>query len=141
MSSRHLSLRLESDTFERLEAESRRVGQTRSQLAKTLLDEGLRTAAHPGIVFRWGPAGRRPGLANGPDVWEVARLLQAVRPSNDEELGKLAELSGLTADQVRTALTYYAEYRDEVDEWLRRVDDEADRAAAARDRERALLAQ
>lgn len=24
---------------------------------------------HPGIVFRSGPAGRRAGLAGGPDIW------------------------------------------------------------------------
>jgi hypothetical protein len=27
--------------------------------------------AHPGIVCRDGPAGRRPGVVGGPDVWEV----------------------------------------------------------------------
>ncbi len=63
MSSKHLSVRLEQDTLERLDAESRRTGQSRSQLAKTLLDEGLRMETHPGIVFRSGPAGRRPALA------------------------------------------------------------------------------
>src|SRR5438552_2044586 len=57
MTSRHLSVRVEAATFERLNVESRRVGQTRSQLAKTLLEEGLRMAAHPNIVFRSGPAG------------------------------------------------------------------------------------
>jgi hypothetical protein len=53
----HLSLCLEADTLERLDAESRQIGVSRSQLVKTLLEEGLRLAAHPGIVFRSGPAG------------------------------------------------------------------------------------
>jgi hypothetical protein len=139
MSSRHLSIRLETGAFERLEAQSRRVGQTRSQVAKTLLDEGLRMEAHPGIVFRAGPAGRRPGLADGPDVWEVARVIKGVEAHGDDVVRRTAELTGLTREQVRTALRYYAEFRDEVDAWIDRVDAEADRAEAAWRRERALL--
>jgi hypothetical protein len=58
-------------------------GETRSQLALRLIDEGLRMDAHPGIVFRPGPAGRRPGLMAGPDVWEVARVLREQPPGED----------------------------------------------------------
>ncbi len=139
MASRHLSIRLESETFERLEAESRRTGQSRSQVAKMLLEEGLRMESHPGIVFRPGPAGRRPGLAGGPDVWEVIRVLQGVELQGEGAIRRTAELTGLFPEQVRTALRYYAEHSDEVDAWIRRVEDEAARAEAAWRRERALL--
>ena len=137
--SRHLSLRLESDTYRRLEAESQRAGQSRSQVAKTLLDEGLRMEAHPGIVFRPGPAGRRPGLAGGPDLWEVIRVFEGVDARGEEALRITAERTGLTLEQVRIAVRYYAEYRDEIDDWIRRLDDEADRAEAAWRREQDLL--
>lgn len=122
MPSRHLSLRLESDTYERLEAESQRSGQPRSQVAKTLLEEGLRMEAHPGIVFRSGPAGRRPGLAGGPDLWEVVRVFAGVDSHGEEALARTAELTGLTREQVRIALRYYAEFRNEIDGWIRRVE-------------------
>lgn len=139
MSSRHLSVRLDDTTLARLDAESRRVGETRSQVAKRLLEEGLRMAAHPGIVFRSGPGGRRPGLAGGPDVWEVVRLIHEL-PSRDEDaVRRIAEVSGLASSQVRTALRYYAEYPDEVDAWLRRVDEAAAEAEARWRREQALL--
>ncbi len=139
MGSRHLSLRLESDTFEHLEAASRRAGQTRSHLAKTLLEEGLRMQAHPGIVFREGPAGRRPGLAGGPDVWEIIRVIKGAKAEGDGPLGHTAELTGLTTEQVRMAVRYFAAYADEIDAWIQRVDEEAAQAEASWQREQALL--
>ena len=139
MRSRHLSIRLELDTFERLDAQSRRTGQSRSEIVKTLVDEGLRTDAHPGIVFRPGPAGRRPGLAGGPDVWEVARHLQGVDAPGDEQLRGMATAMGLSLEQVRSAFRYYADYPDEINEWIRRVDEGAISAEAAWYREQQLL--
>ncbi len=138
MSSRHLSVRLDADTFAELDMESRRTGESRSQLAKRLLEEGLRMAAHPGIVFRSGPAGRRPGLADAPDVWEVIRLFLGLSPAEDR-IQQTAELSGLTPVQVRAAIGYYAEFADEINAWIRRVDEEATRAETRWRRERSLL--
>ena len=95
-------------------------------------------AAHPGIVFRSGPAGRRPGLAGGPDVWEVVLLAKGL-PSAEDRIEQAAELTGLTPVQVRAALGYYAEFTDEIDAWLHRVDEEATRAETRWRRERNLL--
>lgn len=55
-------MRLGASTHERLEARGRASGG-KSALALCYIEEGLRTDEHPGIVFRPGPAGRRPGLA------------------------------------------------------------------------------
>ncbi len=90
---------------------------------------------HPGIVFRSGPAGRRAGLMSGPDVWEVVRA--AVGNENTRE--DIAERTGLTPEKVGVALRYYAEYSDEIGAWIRRVDEEAERAEADWRRERELL--
>ncbi|MPZ99035.1 MAG: hypothetical protein GEU80_06795 [Dehalococcoidia bacterium] len=141
MASRHLSVRLESESFDRLDAESRRSGQTRSQLAKMLLDEGLRMEAHPGIVFRGGPAGRRAGVAGGPDVWEVVRVLRRVREQNEDLIEQTAALTGISAPQVTVAAGYYAEFRDEVDRWITRVDAEAGAAEAAWRRRQDILGE
>ena len=97
--------------------------------------------AHPGIVFRSGPGGRRPGLAGGPDVWEVARILCEIDATGDEAVRRAAQLIGLTPAQVRIALRYYAEYRAEIDAWIRQVDEEAIRAEDAWRREQDLLGQ
>ena len=141
MPSRHLSIRLETSIIDRLDAQSRRSGRSRSELAKTPLEEGLRMEAHPGIVFRPGPAGRRPGIAGGPDVWEIARVIRGTRGSPDEVVKRTAALTGQPPELVWIAMRYYAGYREEIDEWLRRLDEEAERAEAAWRRQQELLAQ
>ncbi len=139
MTARHLSLRLEAHTLERLDLQSRQSGQSRSQLARTLLEEGLRMEAHPGIVFRPGPGGRRPGLAGGPDIWEIVRVFQGIETRGEEAVRQIAVLSGLTPSQVRTALGYYAEYPDEIDAWIQQVDEVAAQSEMVWRREQDLL--
>ena len=139
LATRHLSLRVDIDTLDCLDRMSKREGMNRSQLAKALLEEGLRMADHPGVVFRSGPAGRRPALATGPDVWEVARVFRDVDETGEEAIARTAELSGLTPQEVRTVVRYYAAYRDEIDAWIRMVDEEAERLEDAWQREQALL--
>lgn len=139
MPTRHLSIRLESETFDRLDQRSRRAGQSRSELAKTLLEEGLRMDSHPGIVFRSGPAGRRPALAAGPDVWEVIRVFRGLESSGEDTLKQTAERAGLSLGQARTAVRYYADFPEEIDAWIERVDEEAERLEAAWRREQEIL--
>jgi uncharacterized protein (DUF433 family) len=124
-------MRIGVDVYDKLEAESKRQQRSVSAIAKTLLEEGLRMQEHPGIVFRPGPAGRRPALADGPDVWEVARLVQSLDCEGDEAISKAAEWASLTPHQVRTALRYYAEYRGDIDVWIERANSDADQAHAA----------
>ena len=133
---RHLSVRVGEDLLAQLDTHSRRSGQSRSAVAKRLLQEGLRMEEHPPIVFRSGPAGRRAGLIGGPDVWEVVRAF----PGDGDGAAGVAERMGLAPDQVAHDLRYYADYRDEIDEWIRRVQAEADRAEARWRREQELLA-
>jgi hypothetical protein len=139
MASRHLTLRLDETTLERLDAESKRTGTSRSQLARDLLDEGLRMQAHPGIVFRSGPAGRRAGLALGPDIWEVARVFLHLDATGDALLEQTATLTGLSVQQVHVALRYYVEFSQEIDDWIRRIDAEATQAEEIWLREQALV--
>jgi hypothetical protein len=138
MPSQHLSIRIETDALERLDAESRRSGRSRSEVAKSLIEEGLRMQQHPGIVFRPGPSGRRPGLAGGPDVWEVIRVFLGVAAGSDP-VRQTVDLTGLAPDQVRAAVRYYAEYRDEILAWIERVDELAASAEKIWRQEQELL--
>lgn len=138
MSSRHLSLRMDAAAFARLDAESRRKRRTRSDLAKALIEEGLRMEAHPGIIFQDGPAGRRPTIVGGPDVWEVVRALERVGDRGGAVKRVASDLS-LSEGQVLAAHRYYSAFKDEIDDWLRRLDEEAERAEAAWRREQDLL--
>jgi hypothetical protein len=90
--------------------------------------------AHPGIVFRPGPGGRRAGLAGGPDLWEVARVLRDVEAEGEAAIEKAARLTGLAVHQVRAAARYYRDFADEVDNWIDEVDREAEEAYPHRTR-------
>lgn len=139
MESKHLTLRIDDTLVQRLDQWSKKTGQTRSELARTLLDEGLRMASHPGIVFRPGPVGRRPALTDGPDIWEIITPLRGADLDDGDVIEQVAEVMGLSIYQVRCALRYYADYHDEIDDWIDRNDEEAEAAYEAWLREQQLL--
>ena len=95
---------------------------------------------HPGVVFRDGPAGRRAGLSGGPDIWEVIAAVRASGLDGEDALASAAEWGNLTLAQVRSAVRYYAEYRDEIDERITRNVEEADAAEESWRREQNALA-
>ena len=99
--------------------------ETLSALMQRHLEEGLRMDRHPGIMFRPGPAGRRPGLPGGPDVWEVVGVIRNAEARGDEAIAEAASWLGLSAAQVRIAIEYYADYPAEIDAWLAKVDAQA----------------
>ncbi|MGE3597665.1 MAG: hypothetical protein AB7N70_19110, partial [Dehalococcoidia bacterium] len=78
-------------------------------------------------------------LAGGPDVWEVARLFQETESIHEEVIQQIAILAGLSPEQVQTVLRYYVDFREEIDDWIQRVDDEAEQAEAAWRRQQALF--
>ena len=125
--------------YERLRRGAARRAESISSVGERLIDEGLRMEAHPGIVFRDGPSGRRAALAAGPDVWEVAGLLRGLSGSVEERVANAAVQLGLTESQVRSASRYYAEFTDEVDAEIALNDEIADRELVAWENERRLL--
>jgi hypothetical protein len=134
------SARWDPEVIERLDRRSEQVGTNRSRLAERYVDEGTRMDEHPGIVFRDGPTGRRAALAGGPDVWEAMATLKGGEARGEDAIAATAELLSLTELQVRTAVRYYSDYPEEVDERIRRNVEEADAAEAAWRREQAALA-
>ncbi|MGI8921824.1 MAG: ribbon-helix-helix protein, CopG family [Solirubrobacteraceae bacterium] len=134
------SIRMSARTLARLDAGARRRGEAKARTAERLIDEGLCMEDHPGIVFRDGPTGRRAALAGGPDVWEVIETVKGTGLSGEEALGAAAEWGNLTPVQVRVAVHYYADYREEVDGWILRNRQEAERQHSAWERVREALA-
>jgi hypothetical protein len=94
---------------------------------------------HPGIVFRDGPMGRRAGLAAGPDVWEIVSALKQLPTRGQAAIRELTELLDLSEGQVQIALGYYGEFKGEIDELIRRSEEEAERAEAAWRRQQTAL--
>lgn len=131
------SVRLDDELRERLAAAALAEDTTITELIERFVREGLAISAHPGIVFKPGPTGRRAALAGGPDVWEIAAALRHVTGPEAERVKALAEQFGLHERQVVLALNYAAANRDEIDQRIRANDQaltEAERVAAERDR-------
>jgi hypothetical protein len=132
-------IRIESETLGALRERSAQTGEPIVRLAQRYIDEGMRLDRHPGIVFRDGPAGRRPVVVGGPDVWEVIVAARSA-PERDEQLIEaMAERMGTSVEKIRAAVRYYAEFPDEVDRWISTVEEEADRLEQVLERERRLL--
>jgi hypothetical protein len=125
------SIRMSEQTLARLDVGARRRGEAKSRTAERLIDEGLRMADHPGIVFRDGPAGRRAALAAGPDVWEVIGTLKEMDLPSEQAIATTAEWGNLSHAQVNTALRYYVDFREEVDEKIAHNRQESERQHAA----------
>lgn len=131
------SIRLEDDLRERLAQAAGAEGTTVTDLITRFVREGLASSAHPGIVFKPGPTGRRAALAGGPDVWEIASALRHVRGSEARRVATLASQFGLHERQIALALNYAAAHRSEIEERVGANDralEEARRVAAERDR-------
>jgi uncharacterized protein (DUF433 family) len=113
------SLRVPEPLERALEAELARRGQAEwSAGVLELLDEALRMARAPGIVFVEGRGGRRAALAQtGLEVWEVIATWRAAGETWEALVAALPEVSAL---QLRSALTYYALYPAEIDARLAR---------------------
>lgn len=123
---------------EDLTAYARRHGARKSTVVVDALREWLRMQAHPGIVFVATVTGeRRAALAVGPQVWTVAQAWQQHDPGQRSS-ALLAETLGLSVRDVETALAYWAEHREEIDELIARHHAEQDAALAAWERRRAL---
>lgn len=106
-------------------------GANTSAMAQRLVDEGLRMADHPGVIFKDGPTGRRAALAYGPDIWEVIKFLREVDERGPAALAAAAEVFALDANRITTAVSYYGDYRDEIDSEIEAADDASVRAEQA----------
>jgi hypothetical protein len=126
-----ISLELTERQLERLDAMSRAQEIPPGDLAAALVEEGLRIDAHPGIVFRPGPTGRRAGLACGLDVWELVSVYQQFSGRGEAAVHETANSLELHEHHVRVALAYYAAYPDEIDERIQRNHEAAVEAEAA----------
>ena len=112
---RPTSFRLDDELLERLDAESRAASQSTTSLVSSLLDEGLKTRAFPGVVYRPGPTGRRAALVGGPDVWEVIRDLRHWPGRGAERVERLAEDLDLPVSLVSLAADFYSAFPEEID--------------------------
>ncbi len=124
---------------QRLKGSAHRHNVAISTLAERLIDEGLRMEAHPMVVFRDGPSGRRPQLVGGPEVSDVIGAIVGGDVPPEHRRSRAAELLGLSETMVDAVMAYYADYSDEVDAEIQLRAERASTAEAAWRRQQELL--
>src|ERR1700728_2599578 len=135
-----LSIRFAPSLLARLRQRANAMtGASVAGLAPRLIDEGLRMADHPGVIFKDGPSGRRAALAYGPDVWEVIKFLREVDERGPAALDAAGEVFGVDASRIATAVSYYGDYQDEIDTEISDADEASAQAEAAWRVQRQLL--
>jgi uncharacterized protein (DUF433 family) len=114
-----LSLRPLTRTLERLRERARIVGEKHTTLAERYLEEGVLMDEHPNIHFIDGPTGRRPAVAGtGLDVWEIV----GVARDNGGSVAETAAYLEIEPRLVESALRYYGSNREQIDDWIARID-------------------
>ncbi len=135
-----LSIRFDPEVLARLRSRAASVpGATPSGLAQRLVDEGLRMAEHPGVVFRDGPAGRRPALVIGPDVWELVVFLAEIDERGADAVAAAAKTFAVPPAAVNAGIGYYAAFPAEIDAWIAESRAASERAEQEWERRQALL--
>ncbi len=109
------SFRFDPGTLTRLDQRARDLDCTATALVGRYVEEGLRYDQHPRVVFKDGPAGRRPSMVgSGLDVWEIVATVQDNHGSSSDTAEYLDVMESLVLD----ALRYYADYQEEIDAWI-----------------------
>jgi len=109
------SFRLDPVVLGRLDQRARDLDSTATALVERYVEEGLRYDEHPRVVFKDGPAGRRPSMVgSGLDVWEIVATVQDNHGSSSDA----AEYLNVVESLVLDALRYYADYQEEIDAWI-----------------------
>ena len=115
------SIRLPEEAVKEIEALASSSGKDFSGTARDLLIEAVKMRRCPGITFADGPTGRRARIAGtGIDIWEFIATFNGL----GENYNKLKDTYHWLSDQqIRSALSYYALYPDEIDGKITRNED------------------
>lgn len=115
-------------TLERLRERARLLGAQHTTLAERYVEEGILMDENPGVYFVDGPMGRRPAvLGTGLDVWEIVEVAK----DNDGSIDETAAYLEVDPRVVDTALRYYGSNREEIDDWIARTRELAEREEAS----------
>ena len=119
------SFRLSRTTSDLLDETAATANESRNALADRLLGEALRTERHPLIRFRTRAAGRREPHVLGTRL--LVRQIVATVQAHDGSVDVASTYLKLPSSVVRSAIAYYADFRDEVDDdarWASRIETE-----------------
>lgn len=115
------SIRLPEEAIKEIEALASGTGKDFSGIARDLLIEAVKMRRCPGVTFADGPTGRRAKIAGtGIDIWEFIATFKGLG-ENYENLKETYHW--LSDQQIRSALSYYTLYPDEIDEKIAHNED------------------
>jgi uncharacterized protein (DUF433 family) len=123
-----VAFRFDRITVARLKQRAQETHSPQTALAQRYIEEGLRRDEHPLIYFRDGETGRRPALLG--TRLDVADVITTIK-QNGNSLEEAAGYLEIPVEHVDACLSYYADYKDEIDAWIERS-----HAIAQRERER-----
>jgi uncharacterized protein (DUF433 family) len=116
MLDRQLTIRVGANVLATLRRRAKeRLNGEATALARRYIEEGLAMDQFPGIVFHDGSAGRRPALAGR--RLDVAAVIDSLRASGNDRTAT-AEYLEISLREVETAVAYYVDHKDEIDDWL-----------------------
>jgi uncharacterized protein (DUF433 family) len=130
------TFRFPEDLLASLQERANERGESANALAERLLEEGLRRDRHPLIDFWDSVAGRR-AMVLGTRL-EVGQVIDTWRLS-DNSIAETAGYFEIPQAKIQAAVSYYAEFQEEIDEWRERKQEFADREYEAWLKEQALL--
>jgi uncharacterized protein (DUF433 family) len=122
-----LSMRPSQRTLDSLRERARLLGQSHTTLAERYVAEGVLMDEHPDIHFIDGAMGRRPAVVGtGLDVWEIVEVVK----DNDGSIEETASHLEIDPRFVDAAVRYYGSNREEIDDWIARTRELAEREEA-----------
>jgi len=131
------SFRLSASTSRLLDHRVGESGESRNAMVDRLLNESLRIEKHPFIRFITGASGRREAHIVG-TRWKVRQIIVSLKG----EKGRIAAVVNgfdLTEPQVRAAVSYYADFTDEIDADIMRDSVDADQQRIRWQREQSVI--
>lgn len=123
-----VSFRLATDIVDELKQKAERERAAQTALVERYLKEGMRHDAHPLIHFRDSAGGRRPSLPGS--RLGVADVITTIRQNNGS-VAEAADYLEVPREQIEAAVSYYADYKSEIDAEIEQAE-----AIAREERER-----
>jgi hypothetical protein len=109
------SLRLSDETDRLVTAEAKRTKRSKGSVVGALAEEALKARLVPGIAFRGDDYNRRAWLiGTSLDIWQVVEAYKDF----DEDFERAVAETDLTERELRTALSYYERFPQEIDEFI-----------------------
>jgi len=112
------SLRMDDETRAELLRHAEHDEVNPSRLVNRYVKEGLRMDAHPAVAFVSTPQGRRAVLASRQRLQVIDIIGTWMEERQD--LAATGRYFDVSEDDVRAVLRYYAAYKDELDDEIRK---------------------